>query len=54
MNVGLYKWYGWSLVLIDTWWNVNDTKPSFSSKVDNVLIDTWWNVNQRTGGSFRG
>ena len=34
-------------VLIDTWWNVNDNKPSFSSKVDNVLIDTWWNVNYK-------
>ena len=38
-----------SLVLIDTWWNVN-LKYKFQSHLSNtVLIDTWWNVNQTTG-----
>ena len=33
------------LVLIDTWWNVNDGITSYTINNGNVLIDTWWNVN---------
>ena len=33
------------VVLIDTWWNVNDMILSVGQYVDNVLIDTWGNVN---------
>ena len=34
-----------SVVLIDTWWNVNSASVfSVTIKVM-VLIDTWWNVN---------
>ena len=34
-----------SIVLIDTWWNVNviDARRGFLN--EKVLIDTWWNVN---------
>ena len=32
-------------VLIDTWWNVNDTICGPASINPAVLIDTWWNVN---------
>ena len=33
-----------SIVLIDTWWNVNEY---FGDTLQSpVLIDTWWNVNQ--------
>ena len=35
-----------SLVLIDTWWNVNRDHPIAFSFDVYVLIDTWWNVNQ--------
>ena len=34
-----------TMVLIDTWWNVN---PVYRSRMEfggYVLIDTWWNVN---------
>ena len=34
-----------SLVLIDTWWNVNHLSLRHRKKKINVLIDTWWNVN---------
>ena len=34
-----------SLVLIDTWWNVNVFTQKDSAKQYIVLIDTWWNVN---------
>ena len=33
------------MVLIDTWWNVNNTILSDGRCADSVLIDTWWNVN---------
>ena len=32
-------------VLIDTWWNVNDSKFAEFVQAIPVLIDTWWNVN---------
>ena len=34
-----------SLVLIDTWWNVNLTSTGYVRRDVRVLIDTWWNVN---------
>ena len=33
------------VVLIDTWWNVNDSVISYNGISETVLIDTWWNVN---------
>ena len=33
------------IVLIDTWWNVNDFETEDDSWTNPVLIDTWWNVN---------
>ena len=33
------------LVLIDTWWNVNQLAEGGVLKKGQVLIDTWWNVN---------
>ena len=33
------------MVLIDTWWNVNDKHQYMDEEVHSVLIDTWWNVN---------
>ena len=33
-------------VLIDTWWNVNDSLPVREIEHNLVLIDTWWNVNK--------
>ena len=39
----------WTLVLIDTWWNVNVKEVSQIITNDNVLIDTWWNVNSSSG-----
>ena len=35
-----------SMVLIDTWWNVNSDKLPSWLTLDTVLIDTWWNVNE--------
>ena len=35
----------YTLVLIDTWWNVNWEKDLFVDGFAKVLIDTWWNVN---------
>ena len=32
-------------VLIDTWWNVNNTPDMRQITATTVLIDTWWNVN---------
>ena len=32
-------------VLIDTWWNVNQTTGISADPTAIVLIDTWWNVN---------
>ena len=37
-----------SIVLIDTWWNVNLVYDESLSYYEVVLIDTWWNVNQGT------
>ena len=34
------------LVLIDTWWNVNDVAKNVILISFQVLIDTWWNVNE--------
>ena len=34
-----------SCVLIDTWWNVNETGTDSNKNLSAVLIDTWWNVN---------
>ena len=34
-----------SIVLIDTWWNVNFHLLCPSMTGTAVLIDTWWNVN---------
>ena len=36
------------LVLIDTWWNVNNFSTVSTVFVLPVLIDTWWNVNERS------
>ena len=33
------------IVLIDTWWNVNDKVYTIYNADGVVLIDTWWNVN---------
>ena len=33
------------LVLIDTWWNVNEWYNVYKANYFIVLIDTWWNVN---------
>ena len=35
-----------SLVLIDTWWNVNYEWDERGLELVKVLIDTWWNVNE--------
>ena len=35
------------VVLIDTWWNVNNQVVCASSAGSMVLIDTWWNVNRK-------
>ena len=35
-----------NLVLIDTWWNVNEEFTNYLKEAGFVLIDTWWNVNQ--------
>ena len=43
-NVTVLVWM-YSVVLIDTWWNVNYEKVRFCLPVVLVLIDTWWNVN---------
>ena len=40
---GALSWY--IKVLIDTWWNVNDSLPVREIEHNLVLIDTWWNVN---------
>ena len=36
---------GLEKVLIDTWWNVNQSFGEEQLKEAFVLIDTWWNVN---------
>ena len=33
------------IVLIDTWWNVNEGINVTWCGIKAVLIDTWWNVN---------
>ena len=38
--------WGWFVVLIDTWWNVNYIHRSAYQRAPRVLIDTWWNVNK--------
>ena len=37
-------------VLIDTWWNVNNSPQRIFCKRRPVLIDTWWNVNVYNNG----
>ena len=37
-----------SIVLIDTWWNVNVVGAGIAIFRKFVLIDTWWNVNLLT------
>ena len=37
------------LVLIDTWWNVNQSTSTKEFVNVAVLIDTWWNVNLGNG-----
>ena len=37
------------IVLIDTWWNVNESLRNLVPVEPDVLIDTWWNVNGRAG-----
>ena len=32
-------------VLIETYWNVNDSKRINAGRRDGVLIETYWNVN---------
>ncbi len=39
----------YDMVLIDTWWNVNEVQFDFSRGYYTVLIDTWWNVNFLNG-----
>ena len=34
-----------TVVLIDTWWNVNSDLQYYNVRKIRVLIDTWWNVN---------
>ena len=41
------------LVLIDTWWNVNNIGIRKALIVYGVLIDTWWNVNMTSTGYVR-
>ena len=41
----LYHPSAYILVLIDTWWNVNDDQILINQGAHVVLIDTWWNVN---------
>ena len=40
----------WEDVLIDTWWNVNESIPLSACFRLAVLIDTWWNVNVSAAG----
>ena len=35
----------YEVVLIDTWWNVNQGTLENVENNTYVLIDTWWNVN---------
>ena len=39
-------------VLIDTWWNVNQSFGEEQLKEAFVLIDTWWNVNINFSGKM--
>ena len=34
-----------SPILIETYWNVNQVSPSFTSFLFSILIETYWNVN---------
>ena len=36
------------LVLIETYWNVNDIIEQILKKLEGVLIETYWNVNTHT------
>ena len=40
------------IVLIDTWWNVNNFMQVFNAYTSQVLIDTWWNVNINFSGKM--
>ena len=37
-----------TMVLIDTWWNVNHSNSYRHYAEACVLIDTWWNVNKKS------
>ena len=39
------RWLTINIVLIDTWWNVNEYTKDQLKYTGEVLIDTWWNVN---------
>ena len=39
------RYSDYTIVLIDTWWNVNCMHTKGFIKILPVLIDTWWNVN---------
>ena len=41
------------MVLIDTWWNVNNHTLVLLLWLSQVLIDTWWNVNECTASNDR-
>ena len=43
---GLHLTMNTQLVLIDTWWNVNQDNSCRIFQNNFVLIDTWWNVNK--------
>ena len=43
-----------NIVLIDTWWNVNNSERVFLFVPASVLIDTWWNVNEKEAKHFSG
>ena len=42
------------IVLIDTWWNVNQAPLCLRNLWIFVLIDTWWNVNYLQKSKCRG
>ena len=52
MNINNYDSHKKStMVLIDTWWNVNYIQQSKILNSNKVLIDTWWNVNTNKLGA---
>ena len=49
-----YNFVFFLMVLIDTWWNVNNCVRNFFLIFDPVLIDTWWNVNYTGEKKYEG